>query len=300
MEDRQKIVIGSRGSELALKQSAIVKEALLAHEPQLQVEVQVIKTEGDGNMAPIPLDTVGKGWFTKEIERALAEGTIDLAVHSLKDLPQELPEGLMLGAYLNREDPRDVLISKEGKRLESLPSGAIVGTDSVRRATQILALRPDVRIESVRGNVPTRVAKLDEGSYDAIVIAAAGLRRLGLEGRISQYFTVDEVTPAPGQGILAVEVRESDPRTATFMRAIDDATVRALALCERNFSDALDGGCKTPLGAHAILAQDTVTLHGMVANDAGVVFRDTAQGGLSDAPKVGFALAEKMRALMHG
>ena len=203
------LIIGPRGSELAHVQAGIVRHALQAVEPKLQIQVKIIRTYGDVNQQPIPLDTIGKGWFTKEIERALLDGSIDLAVHSLKDLAHEIPAGLHIGAHLPREDARDVLITKHGESLEELPRGAIIGTDSLRRQTQMCALRPDVKAQSLRGNVLTRLKKLSSENYNAIILAAAGLKRLGLENRITRYFDPIEMTPAPGQGILALQAKQN-------------------------------------------------------------------------------------------
>lgn len=291
----RKIVIGTRGSKLALKQSDIVKEKLLAKHPDLQIEIKIIKTEGDTNASPIPLDTIGKGWFTKEIENELLGGQIDIAVHSLKDLPEELPPGLCIAAYPEREDPRDVLVSKSGADFAALPQGAVIGTDSTRRDAQARALRPDIKVKSVRGNVPTRLQKLAEQDYDAIIIAAAGLKRLGLEAKITQYFEPDQLTPAPGQGILAVEARQNDPEVQALMREINDADAELVAKIERNFSKVVGGGCKEPVGAYALCDAESVTLLGMAAKpDGTLVVRQKISGSKNQAEELSAKLAAEI------
>jgi len=281
--DGSRVVIGTRGSELALAQSEIVRQKLRAVEPGLAVEIKIIKTQGDVDASPIPLDTVGKGWFTKEIEDALLAGSIDLAVHSLKDLPEDLPEGLRIGAFPEREDARDVLVSAGNLPLAGLRKGAVIGTDSMRRKMQILALRSDVTVESVRGNVPTRVKKLRDGHYDAIVIAAAGLIRLGLQKEIAHYFSVDEITPAPGQGILAVELRADDAARAELVKKINDPEAEAAATAERTFSARVGGGCKEPVGAYAAREGERMMLQGMLARAAVRQIGVSTQDGVAPA-----------------
>jgi hydroxymethylbilane synthase len=282
-----RIIIGTRGSDLALIQSEIVRKKLLTADPSLIIELKVIKTEGDVNTSPIPLDTVGKGWFTKEIETELLNGTIHLAVHSLKDLPETLPAGLHIGAYPAREDARDVLVSRGNVSLKDLPHGVRVGTDSTRRRVQLLALCPDLIVTSMRGNVPTRVKKVDDGTYDAAILAAAGLKRLGLEQRIVHYFSVEEMTPAPGQGILAVETKED----FAFLEKLNDHPAQVAAQVERAFSRAVGGGCKEPVGAYAEIKGGDLTLHGMIApEDGSKIMRDSIKGNVRDA----LSLAEKL------
>lgn len=290
----EKIVIGTRGSKLALLQAEIVRQSL-ATTSNATIEIKIVKTEGDSNFSPIPLDTVGKGWFTKEIEKELSKGGIDIATHSLKDLPEQLPAGLCISAYLDRADPRDVLVSNGGVELKELKAGAVVGTDSLRRKVQLLALRPDLRVESIRGNVLTRIKKLDTGDYDAIVIAAAGLLRLGLQERITQYFSVLEITPAPGQGILAIETRIDDTKTNELVKNTEDQLARDVALAERSFSAALGGGCKTPLGAHTTIDDSVLSLDGMVADDSGRIARAQVSGARDKAVLLGAELAGKLQ-----
>jgi len=276
MDSSRKIVIGTRGSELALKQTEIVSQALLAAYPSLAIETRIIVTTGDTNQSPIPMTTTGKGWFTKEIEEALLAGSIDIAVHSLKDVGEKQPEGLKLAAYLPREDARDALIAKNGESMEDLPEGAIIGTDSPRRQAQMRALRPDVQMKSLRGNVLTRLKKLDgtfdgkdNQKYDAIILAVAGLKRLGLEKRITRIFEPDEMTPAPGQGILAIESRDNDGFVQEILSRINDAEAMQIARIERSFSKATGAGCKSPTGAYAFRTGNNCRLIGMVARDDG-------------------------------
>tara|TARA_A100001015_G_scaffold306951_1_gene402049 strand:- start:338 stop:1222 length:885 start_codon:yes stop_codon:yes gene_type:complete len=292
---KSKIIIGTRGSELALRQAEIVRHAIEKYQPNVAIEIKIIKTEGDSNQNPIPLYTVGKGWFTKEIEKELLAQTIDLAAHSLKDLPEVLPPGLCISAYLDREDSRDVLVSKENKTLGELAKGAIVGTDSIRRKVQILALRDDLVVESIRGNVLTRIEKLDAGMYDAVVLAYAGIKRLGIEDRINQYFSSNEVMPAPGQGILVIETREGDTTLNTLMQEIGNSEATYAAIAERSFSHALGGGCKMPVGACAKLKGDTLILEGMFADESGTLRYDTIEGQVSEAKELGIRLAQKIR-----
>lgn len=290
-----KITIGTRGSDLALIQTEIVKNNLLAIDPTLEINVSIIKTKGDKNMSPIPLDTVGKGWFTKEIEKALLDKTIDLAVHSLKDMPEELPNGLAITAITKREDPRDVLVSRDKHTLADLPSGAIIGTDSSRRRLQVLHLRSDLHVASVRGNVNTRLNKLNEGNYDALVLAAAGLKRLGKDNVITQYFDPTAFIPAPGQGALAIETRKSDSILTAFLSNIIDKPTEIATNAERAFAAATGGGCKLPVGAYAVCNGDTCKLYGMLASlDGSQYIVDAIEGPCDEAVTMGEKLAKKI------
>src|SRR5437660_7692194 len=236
------LVIASRGSQLALWQAHWVESQLKAAGHECRIEI--IKTTGD-KITDVPLAKVGtKGLFTKEIEEALLDGRAHLAVHSLKDLPTELPEGLVLGAVPEREDPRDAMV---GRTLANLPLGAKVGTSSLRRAAQLRRLRPDLQVESIRGNLDTRLRKLDEGQYESIVLAAAGLARLGWSGRIAEFLQPEVMCPAVGQGALAIETRIGEDAC----RALDHAPTRAAVTAERAVLSALGGGCLTPIGAYA-------------------------------------------------
>ncbi|MFN7998191.1 MAG: hydroxymethylbilane synthase [Bryobacteraceae bacterium] len=282
------LVIASRGSKLALWQAHWVQARLaeLGH----RSSINIIKTTGD-KITDVPLAKVGaKGLFTKEIEEALLEGSADLAVHSLKDLPTELPLGLLLAATPEREDPRDAIV---GKTLAALPEGARLGTSSLRRAAQLRKLRPDLQIESVRGNLDTRLRKLDEGQYDAIVLAAAGLKRLGWEDRIAEILSPEICCPAVGQGSLAIETAAGAGFKAC--RALDHAPTRAAVTAERALLAALGGGCQVPIGAHATVADGTLHLLGVVASpEGGQLIRDRAEGPVEEASAIGGALGQRL------
>jgi hydroxymethylbilane synthase len=283
------LVIASRGSQLALWQARWVSAQLTGRGHQCHIEI--IKTTGD-KITDVPLAKVGtKGLFTKEIEEALLDGRADLAVHSLKDLPTELPEGLVLAAVPEREDPRDAVV---GKRLADLPHGAKVGTSSLRRAAQLRKLRPDLAIESVRGNLDTRLRKLDEGQYDAILLAAAGLKRLGWGDRIAEILPAEVMCPAVGQGALAIETRAAG---AGFdaVRSMDHADTHAAVLAERGLLGALGGGCQVPIGAYATVLGGRLKLLGLVASpDGGEVVRGESEGAASEAGSLGRALGNDL------
>jgi hydroxymethylbilane synthase len=276
------LVIASRGSQLALWQARWVEGRLaaLGHE----CRIDIIKTTGD-KITDVPLAKVGtKGLFTKEIEEALLEGRADLAVHSLKDLPTELPEGLVLAAVPEREDPRDAIV---GRRLADLPPGARVGTSSLRRAAQLRKLRPDLVLESVRGNIDTRLRKLDAGQYDAILLAAAGLKRLGWENRIAEILESEVMCPAVGQGALAIETRASGPGRDACA-ALDDPATHAAVTAERGVLAALGGGCQVPIGARAVVEKGRLRLVGVVASpDGSEVVRAASEGAAEDAARIG-------------
>jgi hydroxymethylbilane synthase len=283
------LVIASRGSQLALWQARWVSAQLTALGHECRIEI--VKTTGD-KITDVPLAKVGtKGLFTKEIEEALLDGRADLAVHSLKDLPTELPEGLVLAAVPEREDPRDAVV---GKRLADLPAGARVGTSSLRRSAQLRKLRPDLTIESVRGNLDTRLRKLDEGQYDAILLAAAGLKRLGWGDRIAEILPAETMCSAVGQGALAIETRASG---AGFdaVQAMDHADTHAAVLAERGVLSALGGGCQVPIGAHATVEGGRLRLLGVVASpDGDEVIRGAASGAASAAESLGRALGNEL------
>lgn len=289
------IVLGTRGSKLALVQTGLVEDALRESFPDVRTETKVITTRGDVNVSPIPLDTVGKAWFTAEIEDELAAKTIDIAVHSLKDVPPDIYEGSLLLPVLKREDPRDVLVSKHGSALSQLPQGAVVGTDSLRRRAQLLANRPDLRVVSIRGNIDTRLRKLREENYDAIVIAAAGLARLSLLGEVTEFFDARTFVPAPGQGVLAAQVRADDTALLGIISRIQDVSTIAQVEAQRAFVERIGGGCKSPVGACAFIENNAIELIGMLAKDDGTqVRRDAERGALADAKELGRRLAERM------
>ena len=257
--------IGTRGSRLALAQVDIVSALLAAAHPGLDVEREIIKTTGD-KILDTALSRIGdKGLFTKELETALLEGRIDLAVHSLKDVPTKLPDGLVLGAILEREDPSDALVGPAGTTLDGLPRGARIGTSSLRRTAQLRALRPDLEVLDLRGNVPTRIDKVDRGEYDAIVLARAGLVRLGLAARIAEVVPMDRLLPAVGQGAIAIEIRADDPATAARIAVLDHTPTRRSVMAERALLARLEGGCQVPIGAHGRAEGDRMVLDGLVA-----------------------------------
>jgi hydroxymethylbilane synthase len=288
------IRIGTRGSKLALWQTDWVQSELLKAHPSLTVQIIVIKTKGD-KILDVPLAKVGgKGLFVKEIEDALLEGRIDLAVHSMKDMPSELPEGLTIGAIPKRENPRDVLVSKRGC-LADLPERARIGTSSLRRASQILSARPDVCIHPLRGNLDTRLRKLDAGDMDAIVLAAAGIRRLGLKHRITEYLDSRVMLPAAGQGALCIEARTGDERTGALLEGLDHAETRAAVLGERAFLHRLGGGCQVPIAAYGRIEGGRFELSGLVAEpDGSRVFRSELAGPAVSSETIGTELAEKL------
>jgi hydroxymethylbilane synthase len=280
------LVIASRGSQLALWQARWVAAQLTSAGHECRIEI--IKTTGD-KITDVPLAKVGtKGLFTKEIEEALLDGRADLAVHSLKDLPTELPEGLVLAAVPEREDPRDAIV---GKKLADLPLGAKVGTSSLRRAAQLRQLRPDLQVESVRGNLDTRLRKLDEGQYDAILLAAAGLRRLGWGDRIAEVLSPDQMCPAVGQGALAIETRAGFGGVAV----LDHADTHIAVMAERGVLGALGGGCQVPIGAYATVSEGRVHLMAIVAAPDGTqVVRAEAEGAVSEASQIGARVAAEL------
>jgi hydroxymethylbilane synthase len=280
------LVIGSRGSQLALWQARWVQARLA--ELGLESRIEIIKTTGD-KVVSVPLSSVGgKGLFTKEIEDALLAREVDLAVHSLKDLPTEIPPGLQITAIPQREDPRDAMV---GRRLSELREGAKVGTSSLRRSAQLRRLRPDLQVESVRGNVDTRLRKLDEGQYESIVLAAAGLTRLGWSSRIAEFLDPEVMCPAVGQGALAVETRIGE----NACQALDDAATRAAVTAERAVLSALGGGCLTPIGAHARVEGEQLRLMAIVLSaDGAQSVRGQADGMVGDAQRIGRELGEKL------
>lgn len=287
--------IGTRGSALARRQVELAIEALSQHHADLQIETIVLQTEGD-RRSEVSLEEIGgQGVFVKDIEARLLRGEIDLAVHSLKDMPAESPIGLRLAAVLPRGDARDALVTKDGKTLPELPAGARIGSDSRRRAVQLLALRPDVEVVSIRGNVDTRLRKVDDGDYDAAVLAAAGLQRLGLLGRASQVFSVRELLPAVGQGVMALQCRADDAELIELLNNVDDQETRVAITAERAFLRTLGAGCRLPVGAYATVEGDTLRLDALLADEAGKAHRAKASGPCSAAERTGVALAYGLR-----
>ena len=297
--DRQ-IKIGTRGSKLALWQADWVRSAIEA-DGENKVELVIIKTKGD-KILDVPLAKVGgKGLFVKEIEEALLDGRIDLAVHSMKDMPSEIPDGLRIGAIPKREDPRDVLISRKGLGFSELPRGAKIGTSSLRRSAQLLCKRPDINISPLRGNLDTRLKKLEIEKLDAIILAAAGVKRLGLEERITEYLDEDVMLPAVGQGALCIETRENDPEIEKIISRLEHYETRTVVLGERAFLNRLEGGCQVPIAAHGKLEGNTFTLCGLVADTQGkTFFRETLSGPEKESGRIGVELANRLLSMGAG
>lgn len=287
-----RLVIGSRGSPLALCQADWARTALLQANPGLDVRIDVIRTKGDHELN-LPVARIGgKRVFTREIEEALLAGRIDLAVHSLKDLPTRLPRGLRLAAISRRWDVRDALVSRNGHTLENLPEGSVVGTGSLRRQAQLRHIRPDLRVEGIRGNVDTRLRKLDAGEVEAVVLAAAGLLRLGLAGRASEFLSAKRFLPAPGQGALGIEIRHGDSRLERVVGCLHDRSTDSAVGAERAMLDELEGGCQVPIGAWARLCDGCLVADGIVAlPDGGKVVRARTTGEADASGEVGRRLA---------
>ncbi|MBC8133348.1 MAG: hydroxymethylbilane synthase [Deltaproteobacteria bacterium] len=295
--DGARLVIGTRGSALARWQADHISAELTRLHPGLDVELRIIVTDGDRFQSGPVIELGGKGVWVKEIEEALLAGTIDLAVHSLKDVPTDLAPGLVLAAIPLRADPRDVLVSRSGQTLANLPAGSRVGTSSLRRVCQVLALRPDVTVELLRGNVDTRLRKVAEGVVDAAVLAAAGLDRLGLSARITERLSPDDMLPAIGQGALAIEARVDDARVLGFCRTLSDPDSELTIAAERALLAGLGAGCRTPVGGYAVVHADTVVLRGLVGRpDASLILRDEVRGPRHDAAALGATLARRLLA----
>jgi len=293
----RRIRIGTRGSRLALVQTRSIVDAIRAKHPEVAVEVEIIETQGD-RILDRPLSAIGDaGVFIKEIETALLEERVDLAVHSMKDLPSKLTSGLSLAAATERVDPRDVLVSRSASSLEALPRGATVATGSLRRRSQLLALRPDLKVEDLRGNVPTRLEKFDRSTWDAILLAGAGLERLGLATRIRSYIPVESMLPAVGQGALALETRASDRGLAEMVAFLSHTPTERAVVSERSFLARLEGGCRVPIAAYAEIREDKLSLRGYVgAVDGSRHLRREIEGDPSRAESLGGELAESMLA----
>ena len=285
------VIIGTRGSKLALRQAEEVRASLQTSRPDTPFELRIISSTGDRNRTA-SLASLGLGVFVKELEEALLAQEIDLAVHSLKDLPTQLAEGLSIAAILARRDARDALVSKSGITLSALSAGSRVGTGSPRRACLVRATRPDLEVAPIRGNVPTRLSKMDGSEYDALVLAAAGLDRLGLLERVSEFLDLEEFPPAPGQGALAVEVRSKDKQTTSLAATLDHEPSRISVTAERAFLLALGGGCALPIGAYGLLQDGIITLSGFIGSEDGLkLYRGATSGPASDSESVGKDLA---------
>ncbi len=292
--------IGSRKSQLALVQTHWVRDELKKHFPNITFEVTTMDTQGD-KVLDVSLSKIGdKGLFTQELEDGMLDGSIDFAVHSLKDLPTRLPEGLMLGCITEREDPADALVvhaKHQDKQLDTLPPGAIVGTSSLRRLAQLRHHFPHLTFKDIRGNLNTRLRKLDEGEYDAIILAVAGLERLGMGDRIHQIIPAEISLHAVSQGALGIECRAGDEEILSLIKTLEHPPTAARCLAERAFLRELEGGCQVPIGVNTVLEGDTLTLTGLVASlDGQTIFKDTLQGAMADAEAIGTQLAQTLRA----
>ena len=291
-----KLVVGTRGSNLALVQTNWVVDQLKKENPGVEFEVKIIKTKGD-LIKDLPLDKIGdKGLFVKEIEKSLLDDEIDMAVHSMKDMPSYLPEGLKFAHSPKREDPRDALIFKEGyKSLDDLPQGARIGTGSKRRKYQLLKHRPDLEIVPIRGNIETRIKKIETEKLDGVVLAASGLRRAGLDDKIDYYIPTDIMLPAPAQGILALEIREDDKETEKIIDSIKDDITKIQIDAERGFLIGVNGSCHIPMGAYCEIEGEKITLTGLYGDGEGKKIVVQSQvGTLADAPKIGYELAKSV------
>jgi len=296
MSDPAPVRIGTRGSPMALAQAEAVRAGLAAAHPGLVLEIVTIRTTGD-RVQDRPLAAIGgKGLFTKELEEALIDRRIDLAVHSMKDVPTWLPDGLTIPCVLERSDPRDALISAQARSIADLPQGAVVGTSALRRQAQLLHRRPDLRIVPLRGNAETRLRKVDEGQCDATLLGIGGLVRLGLAARAAAVLTADEMLPAPAQGNVGVEIRAGDARIAGLLEAIHHPQSAARIAAERGLLEALDGSCRTPIAALAEVVDGEVTLRGMIIRPDGTEKHETRRtGAAADAARLGRDAGEELR-----
>ena len=289
--------IGTRSSKLAIAQSEWIKGEIIARHPDVQVELVMIKTKGD-KILDSPLSKLGgKGLFIKEIEEALLRKEVDLAVHSIKDVPADLPEGLYLPVFPEREDPRDAFISINYNSIVDLPKGAKVGTGSLRRSSQLSNIRPDLDVISIRGNVDTRLRRLESGDLQAVILAAAGLKRLGLSDKIRQILPSDDFLPAIGQGSLGLEVRQDDNSIIDLLNFLNHKPTELTIKAERAFLRRLEGGCQIPIAGHGILEGDNILLKGMVSElDGSRVIRDEVKGPKDQPKELGSTLAEHLLA----
>ena len=291
----RKIVMGTRGSVLAVAQAETVREMLVKKIPGLIIEIKKIVTSGDKDQTTNwGGDSSLKSMFVKEIEKELLEGTIDFAVHSMKDMPQVSPEGLINACFPIREDNRDVLVSKNNPAFSEMPSGSVIGTSSLRRKSAVMELYPEMEIKPIRGNIHTRLGKLDSGEYDGIILAAAGLIRTGLESRISEYIDPEKMPPAPAQGILCVQCREDNSEIIEILKKIDDRETRIVCEAEREFSKIFDGGCHTPMGCFAVIKEEKIFLKGMFCSGEKMYFGE-AWGSIENPKEAAEKLADIIR-----
>jgi len=297
MMRQEKLKIATRQSPLALWQANFVKDRLTEIYPDLTVELVPMVTKGDV-ILDTPLAKIGgKGLFVKELENALLNGEADIAVHSMKDVPMEFPAGLGLSVICKREDPRDAFVSNRYRSLHELPPGAIVGTSSLRRQCQLKTLRPDLKVQSLRGNVGTRLSKLDKGDYDAVILASAGLIRLGMRERIASFIETEISLPAAGQGAVGIECRTGDERVQKLLAPLADAETTACVLAERAMNNRLQGGCQVPIGGYAVLNGDELHLRALVgALDGSKIIRAEGKSAVKNAEVLGVRIAEQLLA----
>lgn len=289
------IRIATRKSPLALWQAEFVKQRLVERHPQLQVELVKLVTQGD-KILDTPLAKVGgKGLFVKELEQGMLRGEADIAVHSMKDVPVAFPQGLHLAVICEREDPRDAFVSNQYTKLDELPQGSVVGTSSLRRTCQLKNLRPDLQIKDLRGNVNTRLSKLDDGMYDAIILASAGLIRLGFEDRIKNFIDTHLSLPAIGQGAVGIECRENDDRILSYINPLNHETTHICVSAERALNERLEGGCQVPIGGFAQLDNGSIHLRGLVGQpDGSEMIKGEVHGSAADAERLGRELADDL------
>jgi hydroxymethylbilane synthase len=292
---KRHITIATRESPLALAQTEIIKNALLKLHPHLSIDILGMTTQADKNLDVMLTEIGGKGLFVKELEEALYDGRADIAVHSMKDVPMEMPEGLILPVIGKRTEPRDAFVSNQYASIMQLPAGASIGTSSLRRQTQLRALRSDIDLRLLRGNMNTRLRRLDEGDFDAIILAAVGLNRLGMSDRIRAYLSTEESLPSAGQGALGVECREGDEAILSLIAPLNDEATNICVTAERALCRRLGGGCKVPVAAYAELHHGTVTLRGLVANRDGTrILRVRREGDKEQADSLGTRVAEEL------
>ena len=291
----KEITIGTRGSKLALWQANYIKTSLLDKDPSISIKIEIIKTKGD-KILDVPLAAVGgKGLFVKEIEEALLDGRIDMAVHSMKDMPAEIPEGLCIGSVPEREDPCDVLISKAGTPLSGLKQGANIGTSSLRRSAQLRHIRPDIHIVPLRGNIDTRIKKLDTENLDAVILAGAGVKRMNYEEKVSERLDFSIMLPAVGQGALCIETRNDDLFISPFAEMLDHQDTHSVVKGERAFLKRLEGSCQVPVAALGRIENSVFAIEGLVADlDGRTVIRESLKGPIEGAEETGIALADKL------
>ncbi len=291
----RKLTIGSRGSKLALWQSNYVAESLKELEPGLEIDIKRIKTSGD-KILDVPLAKIGgKGLFVKEIENELLDGKIDLAVHSMKDVPTEIPQSLVIGAVLERKDPRDALITRDKTTFSSLPLNAVIGTSSLRRKAQLLHYSQQFRFVDLRGNLDTRIRKLDEKQFDAVILASAGVERMGWKDRISERISPNICLPAVGQGAIGIEIHKDNQEVKELVIRLDHKESRAAVLAERALMRTLEGGCQVPIGAYSVVNDGTLKLTAAIASlDGKRLIKDNAEGSVDRAEELGIALAKEL------